>query len=133
MLSRSGMDATSIQSTSASRPIRPAASWPTTVENVLLMSPSQILARQLGDVSHIRRLVLTHPDPSSFARNTSDQAMINPDLAAKLPPLRVQVRECLPLHFKQKAHGVSVRAMAHKRRGALDPSGSFLDSLRESP
>jgi hypothetical protein len=78
-------------------------------------------------------LVLTHLDPSSFARNTSDQAVINPDLAAKLPPLRVQVRECLPLDFKQKAQGVSVRATAHKRRGALDPSGSFLDALRESP
>jgi hypothetical protein len=48
------MDATSIPSTSASRPIRPAASWLMTVENVLLMGPSQMLARQLGDISQLR-------------------------------------------------------------------------------
>jgi hypothetical protein len=37
--SRAGMAATDIQSTAASRPIRPADSWLTTVENVLLIRP----------------------------------------------------------------------------------------------
>src|SRR4051812_40592404 len=56
MVSRSGIDATTIQSTSASRPRRPAASWLTTVENVLLISPSQIAARHLGLIKHLATL-----------------------------------------------------------------------------
>jgi hypothetical protein len=39
--SRAGMEATDIQSASASLPIVAADSWLTTVENVLLMSPSK--------------------------------------------------------------------------------------------
>jgi hypothetical protein len=44
--SRAGMAATVIQSTAASRPIRPAKSWLTIVEKVLLISPSSIAAIQ---------------------------------------------------------------------------------------
>jgi hypothetical protein len=46
--SRAGMAATDIQSTSASRPILPAESWLTTVENVLLMSPRLAAATIAG-------------------------------------------------------------------------------------
>ncbi|WP_244645728.1 hypothetical protein [Bradyrhizobium campsiandrae] len=44
--SPAGMEATVIQSTAASRPIRAAKSWLTMVENVLLISPSSIAANQ---------------------------------------------------------------------------------------
>src|ERR1700712_2307060 len=44
--SRSGMAATTIQSTTASRPIRAAVNWLTSVEKVLLIRPSRAAARQ---------------------------------------------------------------------------------------
>jgi hypothetical protein len=45
--SRAGIAATDIQSTAASRPIRAADNWLTTVEKVLLIRPRQIAARHL--------------------------------------------------------------------------------------
>src|SRR5215210_8910117 len=59
--SRSGMAATTIQSTTASRPIRAAVNWLTSVENVLLIKPSSAAARQLTPAAEDQKRVMLKP------------------------------------------------------------------------
>ena len=56
--SRSGMAATTIQSTAASRPIRAAVNWLTSVENVLLVSPSRAAARQFTPAAEDQKCLM---------------------------------------------------------------------------